>query len=229
MWYALRAFAVKSVVGQDICMRKSFLVMCILGLASTLLAQIAGTPRIVRVPEKSAIHVPGQPIDAGLKIIYSNLGPTKTNLYSSTNSWAVAGPGTGFSTFLGLAFTPKANSHVTQVRVALWYFGGANQINLNIYADAGGLPGTLLAGPVTVTNLPTFGTCCSLVVADFPSLAVAAGTKYWVVANTPLSGTGSDFDGSWPMVNTPEMAWDNSDFGWFPSNPVAGAVLGTIP
>jgi hypothetical protein len=119
----------------------------------------------------------------------------------------------------------------------LKYQSGDNQVNLNIYGDSGGVPGTLLAGPVTVTNLPEHATCCTLAVATFTPIAVTGGTRYWIVANTPLTGTGSDFQGGWSMVVKPDlpMAFMSSPVDqeiWFGVNAAelaAGEVLGTIP
>ena len=45
----------------------------------TLFAQDVTSPRIVHTKEKSAIHVPAQEIEAGLKTIYSNLGASRTS------------------------------------------------------------------------------------------------------------------------------------------------------
>ncbi len=94
--------------------------------------------------------------------------------------------------------------------------------------------GTLLAGPVTVTNLAGTGTCCTLAVANFSPVAVTGGTRYWVVADTPLTGTGSDFLGEWEWVAKPVFPQAfNDGFGWFASNSgpteAAGEVLGSIP
>jgi hypothetical protein len=118
--------------------------------------------------------------------------------------------------------------------VAVEYDGyGANQINLSIYNDAAGAPGTLLAGPVTVANLPDAGTCCALTVASFTPVATAAGTRYWVVANTPATGTGSDFVGQWDVVTKVILfGGSNGVDGWSGINTdllPAGEVLGTIP
>lgn len=136
--------------------------------------------------------------------------------------------------FFALPFTPKSDSHVLMVAAALQYTSGANQVNVSIYADSAGAPGALLAGPVTVVNLSSFGTCCSLAVADFASVAVSGGTQYWVVADTPLTGTGSDFLGAWDIVAKPTypLASDTDGvwYGWTDLTSVpAGAVLGTVP
>jgi hypothetical protein len=203
-----------------------------------LLAQSGQGPRIVHTKEKSAIHVPPQAAPAGLKKIFSNLG-TKTNLYFDIGGWLISGPNStnGFYPSIALPFTPKSNSHVSQARAAVQYFfSGANQVNLSIYGDSGGIPGTLLAGPVTVTNLPDSGTCCTLAIASFTPVAVTGGSRYWLVADTPASGKGSDFQGVWDTVATPVIPMAAySDFeneGWLAFNAdkqPAGEVLGTIP
>jgi len=93
----------------------------------------------------------------------------------------------------------------------------------------------LLAGPVTVKNLPTWYTCCKLATANIPSTAVTAGTQYWVVADTPATGTGSDLNGAWAFVppSKSREATNYDSFGWYPSlAPIqepAGAVYGSIP
>ena len=212
--------------------------LCLLALCNlTLFGQTRQGLRAVHTTEKSATHVPAQETPAELKAIYTNLG-SKIDLYLDTDGWSL----TGFNSYggsssayeIGLPFTPKANSHVSQVRVAVQYYGsGANQINLSIYGDSNGAPGTVLAGPVTVTNLPDYGTCCTLTIANFAPLAVAAGTRYWVVANTPTTGTGSDFVGVWDWVSKIILfGGSNGVNGWYGINTdslPAGEVLGTIP
>ncbi len=167
--------------------------------------------------------------------IFSNLG-TGTNVYNSAG-WSLAGPTStaGFTQYVAMPFKSKSNAHVEQVRAALQYIAGTNQVSLSIYSDASGTPGGLLAGPVTVKNVPVYFTCCKLGIANFsPGLAITAGTQYWVVANTPSAGTGSDFSGVWDFV-PPAKALVGIDQGtsWF-SFPAAiqepaGAVYGTIP
>jgi len=215
--------------------KKNLLFACFLALCTlTLFGQTEGTAKILRPEEKWAIHVPAEAAPAGLKIIYSNLG-TPTNAYSVVEAWEIAGPNSGITEFIALPFTPTSDSHVSQVRVALQYDGsGADQVNLSLYADADGVPGTLLAGPVTVTNLPEEGTCCTLAVAKFSPIAITAGTQYWVAADTPLTGTGSDLVGQWNWVAKVSSEWaqDYGGAGWgqIPSDALpAGAVLGTVP
>lgn len=218
-------------------MRRILLFLClsILFCPSTF-AQAGRHPRIARTQEKSSIHVPPKEPPAALKVIFSNL-KTKTDLYNDIEGNVVSGPNSTMYglEFLGMPFTPKLNSHVSEVRVAVQYLGsGANQVNLSVYSDSGGAPGTLLAGPVTVNALSAFGTCCTLAVADFSPTAVTAGTRYWVTADTPSTGTGSDFTGVWDWVATPTfLQARDKGAGWVPfeGSPAesAGEVLGTVP
>ena len=145
-----------------------------------------------------------------------------------------AGANCGFTQFVGMPFTPRSNATVMQVRVAVQYNSGTNQVNLSLYNDVGGVPGTVLAGPVTVANLPSGGTCCTLAIANFESgVAVTAGVQYWVVANMPASGPGSDFNGAWDFLFPTASFGIDTGTGWFSSigdlMGAAGAVLGTIP
>lgn len=180
------------------------------------------------------MRVPAQHFPSTLTRIYNNLG-TKTDLYYDGSGWAINGPNGPYQiAFFALPFTPKSDSHVLEVGAALQYISGANQVDLSIYADSAGVPGAMLAGPVTVVNLPSAGTCCSLAVGRFPSVAVSSGTQYWVVADTPLTGTGSDFEGVWDFVAKPTypLAADTG-YGWYGwtdlTSVPAGEVIGTVP
>jgi hypothetical protein len=201
----------------------------------SLLAQdsIRGT-QTVHTAEKAAVHTPAQK-PAGLVKIYSNLG-SATDAYNDVAGELVSGPATGFMEFLGLPFTPKSDAHVSAIAVAVQYYGsGANQVRLSLYSDAAGVPGTILAGPKTIVNLPDAGTCCALAVWMLKaSIPVTAGTQYWIVADTPSSGTGDDFKGAWDFIfPTPFLQAVNTGQGWNQSTGgeelLAGEVMGTTP
>ena len=210
--------------------------VCLMTLGNLLLfAQTGSHPRTTHTAEKSAIHLPAAEPPKALKKIYSNLG-SKTAAFNDTEGWVLSGPnsGTGFTEFMAMPFTPKANSTLEQVQIAVQYVSGANQVNVSVYGDASGSPGTLLAGPVTVTNLPAFGTCCTLAVASFSPLSLTGGTRYWVTVDTPSTGTGSDFDGVWDWPGKPLYPQArNKGAGWtsLEGSPAesAGAVFGTVP
>lgn len=218
-------------------MKKTMLVVCLLAPCHLLFGQAAKTPRSVHTTEKSAIHVPGEEIPAALTKIYSNLGSSATDLYYDTDGLPIQGPdeNNGYAIFEAMQFTPAADSHVSQVRVAVQYYGvGTNQVDLNIYSDADGVPGTLLAGPAVVKNLADFGTCCTLAIGSFTPVAVTAGTRYWVVANTPATGSGSDAFDIWDTVVQGKTLASSveADGTWYQEPGLllpAGEVLGTVP
>ncbi|MFZ0320921.1 MAG: choice-of-anchor R domain-containing protein [Candidatus Sulfotelmatobacter sp.] len=218
-------------------MKKFLPLLCLLAVCNLKLpAQSSRAPKLVHVTRMPSAQVPADDPPAGLVGLFNNLG-SGTDLFNDAYGWEITGPnwgGVGPGQFFALPFTPKSNSHVSQVRVAIeWGENGANQINLSIYADSNGSPGSLLAGPVTVTNLPYYFTCCKLTTANFTPLALSAGTQYWIVANTPASGTGSDFYGLWDVVPQVVPEADTSDGStWIPRNAntqAAAQVLGTIP
>lgn len=205
--------------------------------ALTVFAQMPSQPQMLHHQGASAIHVQTEEPLAGLKTIYSSLGTDPSYLYNYIDTWLVSGPNSliGFSDFIAMRFTPQSDSHVSEVRVAVLYEGiGADQVNLSIHADSSGHPGKLLAGPVTVTKLPKALSCCGLAVADFASVPVKGGTRYWVVADTPKTGRGSDFIGEWAGAVSPvlTLAGNAAGTGWIAFNGnglPAGQVLGTIP
>ena len=215
------------------------LLICLVALCSTTLYaqndRDSAHPNILRTADRSQIRVPAPDAPSGLTKIYSNLGP-KTDAYNALAGFVIRGPNAGkFTMFLAMPFTPKSNSTVMQVEVAVHYAGsGANQVNLSVYDDFGGGPGTLLAGPQTIANLPQFATCCTLATWKLaPGVQVVGGNQYWVVADTPASGVGSDFVGTWDFIFPTHLTDMNSGSHWYqfsgPDEEVAGAVFGTIP
>jgi len=215
-------------------MKKTLTILCVVALCSTALIAQNGM-RMSKTTEKAAVVVPAAQPDVTLKQLFSNAG-TKTHAYTDTVGWAVSGPASSSGTqFVALPFKVKAASTAYQLQAAVQYKGtGANQVNLSLYSDNSGAPGTLLGGPVTVTSLPNAGTCCTFATANLPStVSLTAGTQYWIVADTPASGTGSDFVGVWDFVTVAPLNSSNKGSGWvsftgYEQNPV-GRVFGTIP
>jgi hypothetical protein len=209
--------------------------LCLFVLCSAnLFAQDGSSyaPRVVHTAEKSTIHTPAAE-EPSLVKIYSNLGPPAT-AYNGAFGFLLAGPNAAYGQeFLGYAFIPKADSTVTVIQAALQYLSGDNQINLSLYTDAGGLPGTIIAGPNTVKNLPDAGTCCALATWRLrKGTSIFAGVQYWVVVDTPATGTGSNTAALWdiPFPTIPEAVDQGGE--WFPSDGngrYGVAVLGTVP
>jgi len=216
-------------------MKRTLIVVCVVALCSAALVAQNGM-RMVRTQEQSQVRVPAAEPDVTLKVIWSNTG-VKTHAYNDTVGWAVTGPASsgGKTQFVALPFKPKAASTAYQLQAAVEYGGsGANQVNLSLYSDNNGAPGTLLGGPVTVTGLANTGTCCAFATANLSStVSLTAGTQYWIVADTPASGTGSDFVGVWDFIPTAPLNSFNNGSGWvsftgYEQEPT-GRVFGTIP
>jgi hypothetical protein len=145
-------------------------------------------------------HRPGTPA------IFSNIG-TKypKGEYFCCEGYTISGPTSdiGSTNWLAAAFTPAASATVTEVDVAVGYVTGTNGITIGLYADAGGVPGTLLKS-FTVSSLPTFGSCCALAVAkDKAGVPVTAGTQYWITLTTP--GKESSTWDAWNLNTTDQV------------------------
>jgi hypothetical protein len=237
---ARRPFSGLFLFSQGDNMKKTCLVallcLAVLSFACVpLVAQdVASHPQSAHVTPSKDI-TPAQKVPAGSKVIFSNLG-SATNTYYIGNGWLVAGPASilGDSQFIALPFTPVADATVTEIDTAVGYDGsGANQFVLEFADDSSGSVGTVRARTI-ITNLPTFGTCCTLNGWKLKTpLSVTAGTQYWIVAVTPNTGTGDDFYGVWAFSNVDNFDYDVAGGGWtsgiaFGGIP-AGRVLGTIP
>jgi hypothetical protein len=125
------------------------------------------------------------------------------------------------------AFTPTADATVTRIEIGVGYSTGTNRINIGIYNDSNGLPGTALVSQ-DVTNLPTFGSCCATVNLKYGrGIQVTAGTQYWVVLST--DSTDMDFLGGW-NDNTPDQVTrvnqaENFGSGWISDDIAPGVAL----
>jgi hypothetical protein len=167
----------------------------------TLAAQDAQRAPQMSVTKGSPIVREANAAPAGLKKIFSNLG-SKTDAYDDTNGYLVEGPTnpvTAAYQWIADPFTPKKNSTVKEIQIALVYEGsGTNTAEVAVYSDASGLPGKILA-KWNVKNLPTAGTCCTLVtVKSKTGLKVKKGTQYWVVGQTDKASTTTY--GAWEFV-----------------------------
>ena len=199
----------------------------------TLLAQ--SRPHTIHVSPSGRV-VPGALPPANITI-FSNLGPTPTDLYYSANGWVVTGPAdvTFGEQWVAVPFIAKQNSHAFRLQVAVGYLSGTNKFTLGLYSDSGGTVGTALIN-TTVTNAPPFGVCCATVTKNLPppGIALTAGTQYWVVARSTPTGA-DDFEGAWAFsnlgvaFNDAEAGWTTFSVGDFGAGQPAAAVLGTTP
>jgi hypothetical protein len=125
--------------------------------------------------------------DSGLVTIYSNLAEKyPKGEYWCCGGYNVMGPGQNAGEqWMAGAFTPHADHTVTRIEVAVGYSGqGPNGVVLSLNRDNKGVPGKPLK-TWNASGLPTFGTCCGLVVkSDASGIPVSAGKRYWIVLST---------------------------------------------
>ena len=156
-----------------------------------------------------------QPLAPGLVTIYSNLGPAGSE-YDCCVGWTVSGARSqvGASIYSAMAFTPNANYAVGRIDLAAGNVSGSNGVVVTLTDDQGGVPGNIIH-TWRLTNLTTFGTCCTLEDLQGGSQAViTGGVQYWIVGralqpdtwdawnynDTGATGTGAQkYNGTWSV------------------------------
>jgi hypothetical protein len=145
--------------------------------------------------------------------IFSNFNPDPSILYDGGTGWTIAGPssGAGEAYSVAMAFTSSGTYALTQIDVAIGLIIGTSSVDLALYSDSGGAPGSQL-GSWTITSLTDFGSCCSIE-SIFPgtSITLDAGAQYWLWASA-----GSDTFAAWSWNNigqTGPMWSDSGDAG----------------
>jgi hypothetical protein len=168
--------------------------------------------------------------------IFTNLSTDPTNLYNvAAGGYYVCGVTCGVlleDQWIGIPFTNKVADHATMLQAAIGYDSGTKRVVLAVYSDSPGVgPGTLLAMG-SATMVPNTGTCCQLVTVHLAGtgLALAANTKYWLVAQSDDTHA-PDFEGVWQASYSSDIGGNVANGGWFTFSGLvpAGAVKGTQP
>ena len=162
--------------------------------------------RVTAIVRGSGIYTAPPRHDDGATLIFSNIGNKyRLGLYFCCSGATVSGPdsGLGFQSWPAMQFVPSTDATVTELDVAVEWIEGTNEVDLDLYADSGGVPGTLLK-TFTATGLQSDGGCCGLAVGkDKDGIAIVAGTPYWVAVTTDKNGT--DTFGSWEFNSTDQL------------------------
>jgi hypothetical protein len=196
------------------------------GLPQGLIVSPDGRQISVTQPERRNAHVQGQSFEVpGDKhAIFDNLSEKYPDgTYLCCQTWYVGGPqGALGQDWVGLAFTPKANTTADTVVVGLGYIQGTNSIVVTLNSDNAGQPGAALATS-TVSNMPPIGVCCTLTSASLSGgVPLTAGTQYWVVLQTndsdPDASTGWNFNDTEQVIG--QTGAYNQGSGW-----VTGAYI----
>ncbi len=145
-------------------------------------------------------------------VIFSNI--TATN----SGSAVVLGPSvpvTGPQS-IAAAFTAAVNSTMNEAQVKAQGAGGTPEVDLFLYSDNSGAPGSSLETLGTDVAPPLFPTPPGVVaVTGFAPLALTAGTQYWLVM-TPFGSAGQIgwTAGGLPAVQTDASHTSNGIAPW---------------
>jgi len=118
---------------------------------------------------------------ASADVFYTNLGPNGE--YDTKNGWDVDGSGYN-NQVLAMPFIPSLNGPMTDAVLALSnYAGGNSPINLYLYTDNGGQPGSQLATLTQQGTIQPYSSGGSLITFNCNGCGtINLGTQYWLVA-----------------------------------------------
>jgi hypothetical protein len=120
--------------------------------------------------------------EARADVIYSNLGPGES--YDQSVGITESGPNAFGVRRHAIAFTANTDALFDSARLALGLHGGTNAMDLRLYTDASGRPGTVLETIHASGQMPHFGDFWSGHLVTFDSALrplLQAGETYWVL------------------------------------------------
>jgi hypothetical protein len=150
----------------------------------------------------------------GLTTIFDNLGGHYPDgVYWCCEGSTIWGPENTLESppitfWSAVAFTPATSLSVTKVSVAVGFVNYGEKytdILVSVANDNNGVPGTAIK-TFKISNLPTFGTCCTVDTAkDSAGIPVTAGTQYWITVTTEKK---SDIWAAWNVNDTEQLSSD---------------------
>jgi hypothetical protein len=168
-------------------------------------------------------------------VVFTDFGAGNT--YNHILAWATNNNNIGFQE-VAMPFTPTENAQLTNAIVAFGYGVQGSAAIFNLYSNASGTPGTLLASSSVITPSQPFNSATSdLTAVDFSSanIQLVAGTTYWLDADPTFGGSTSwnettSGSGTFVYRTSPTAGWSSSagTLGAFNINgvvPEPGSVL----
>ena len=175
-----------------------------------------------------------------LQVIFSNLGPSRDDLYNlnSAGAFFVAGKDASVHTeeWEAVRFSPKVDVQAKVLAAAVSYVSGEKLVRIGLY-DNNDILNTvgdpLPGGEGSTTDMPDFGDCCHLAKVTLPEpITLNQGVSYWLVVS-PDNTNAPSFQGRWYLSNfaatagmAPPLPWQNLAGQW-PAAEVRGTTLQT--
>src|SRR5450432_3005645 len=142
-------------------------------------AQVRGTSLQTLGPvSRTAQSNPGSEKDAAMgKVrVFSNLTDVFSEPYTPGFGLPIMGNDVLFygEEWQALPFTPRVDVQAKTLTAAIARNSGTSKINLGLYSDSDGLPGTPLSGAQgSTTDIPDSGQCCDFATVRLPKNGVA--------------------------------------------------------
>lgn len=155
---------------------------------------------------------------ANAVVAFTNFGAGDSFLTST--GWTISGPTSAPGNFdQGEQFTAGATGSVSTIRLALQNVGGSNDYAVSLYEDAGDSVGTWMT-TWWGSGLGSFGSSYILTLVNgFPSVALTAGNKYWLIASAPGDTWNAwMFNNQGGMGNHAFSADDGASYGYSTQN-----------
>ena len=219
-------------------MHKSASFACALALAGFAVNANAAPPGVkfskdghVAIIDGGAAGHTQAVLPPGVKPIFSNLASIDPNgVYMADIGYTVSGGSSQY--WYGAAFTPTFNVTAGEIDIGATYISGRKQeLQLQLYADANGLPGQALWSGKAAIGVISAG-CCALTTAKIKGgVALTAGTQYWVGVTTLPNGSDTLAIWNFNVSNQvdPESLAENQGAGWVARSWLPGIAFAVFP
>jgi hypothetical protein len=142
-------------------------------------------------------------------VVYSTFGSGMS--YATFSSWLIGSyqpPDTNPARQeVAASFVPASNYTLDHIDFAAAYFGGINQLTVNLAADSSGVPGPVLES-WSVTNLGTVPSIDTAVSIAHPLLAASSQYWVWFTANDLVNS-----ELGWYLNDQGHLGLDSRGFG----------------
>jgi hypothetical protein len=133
----------------------------------------------------------GSSVTAAQTTFYNNFGPSYS--FDQANGWGICGsPACPLGISVAMPFRSAATGAVSQIDFAGYWIRGVNAVNVSLWTNDNGIPGTQIGSNWIVQNLPTMNDNSIVTISNIARVALSQGSSYlpWIQAADPSSGLG---------------------------------------